>query len=285
MKYELIMLGTDTELFLRDVVTGLPISAEGLVGGTKAEPLPVLGGHGYAVQEDNVMVEFNVPPAETANAFDGHIKNMLDYLKASFAPRGMQLLASPSMAFHPKQLQTKQAQHFGCEPDYCAWSLTENDVDKNNPLLETTRTAGGHVHVSFTQNGGDPSLEDIILLVKSLDMHLGIPSIMCDQDKVRRTVYGKAGAFRIKKYGEFNGLEYRVLSNFWIKSQEYRKWVFTSVERAMDFLNHCEDPEEFMESIKERILSGINDSRLSRVEWFAGNYGIHVPEFHSQYVI
>ena len=39
-------------------------------------------------------------------------------------------------------------------------------------------------------------------MVKLLDIFLGIPSVIIDPDKKRRKLYGKAGAFRLTKYGK-----------------------------------------------------------------------------------
>ena len=71
-------------------------------------------------------------------------------------------------------------------------------------------------------------------ITRQLDYFLGIPSILLDKDKKRRPSYGNAGSFRPKPYG----LEYRVLSNFWIKKKEYMEFVFSQTKEAFDlFVN------------------------------------------------
>ncbi len=69
-------------------------------------------------------------------------------------------------------------------------------------------------------------------LVKQLDYFLGIPSLLLDKDEERRHLYGKAGAFRPKPYG----VEYRVLSNFWLKSPELMRWVYNTTHLAISEL-------------------------------------------------
>ena len=54
-------IGCDPEFFL--LKNKQPHSAIDLVGGTKEKPKPLPKGKGFSVQEDNVSVEFNIPPA------------------------------------------------------------------------------------------------------------------------------------------------------------------------------------------------------------------------------
>ena len=55
------------------------------------------------------------------------------------------------------------------------------------------------------------------LVIPMMDLIIGIASVLLDRDpnaKIRRQVYGRAGDYRTPPHG----LEYRTLSNFWIKS-------------------------------------------------------------------
>lgn len=60
-------------------------------------------------------------------------------------------------------------------------------------------------------------------------MFLGVPSIVLDDDKERRSLYGSAGSFRFKEYG----IEYRTLSNFWLKNKDFMSWVFDQTQLAI----------------------------------------------------
>ena len=78
----MMTIGTDPELFLRDERTGAVASVVGLIGGTKEEPLPMEGmREGFALQEDNVMLEFNIPPAEDETQFSDSIGQALNYAR------------------------------------------------------------------------------------------------------------------------------------------------------------------------------------------------------------
>ena len=60
-----------------------------------------------------------------------------------------------------------------------------------------------------------------------------LPSLRESNDRKRRELYGKAGAFRLKEYG----VEHRVLDNYWIFSQGMRERVFNRYIQAIEFVN------------------------------------------------
>lgn len=215
--------GADPELFLKHKTTGEFISSVGLIGGSKQFPRPI--GEGCAVQEDNVTVEFNIPPCETADAFVKSINYNLDYLKKRAEELGLELCIQPSAVFSDEQLNTPAAQEFGCEPDFNAWDfgMQNERPHADNPNL---RSAGGHIHVAI------PPEMNVIEVVKAMDVFVGCQMIEFDDDKDRRQLYGKPGAFRKKAYG----VEYRTASNMWISSDERIRWVWEQTERALAFV-------------------------------------------------
>ena len=90
------------------------------------------------------------------------------------------------------------------------------------------------MHISI-----DPEEEDdahfikAMEITKQLDFVLGVPSVLLDRDGLtRRSLYGKAGAFRPKPYGA----EYRVLSNFWLKHENMINWVYSGTQKAFTML-------------------------------------------------
>lgn len=216
------ILGCDPELFLKDVATGRFISSVGLIGGSKDFPMPI--GEGCAVQEDNVAVEFNIPPASTAEEFVNSINFNLKYLAEKAEAMGLELCIQPSAVFDNEQLSSPAAQEFGCEPDFNAWKDgAQNPRPKaDNPNL---RSAGGHVHVAVEG-------VDLLVAVQAMDLFVGCQMIEFDKDTDRRLLYGNPGAFRKKPYG----FEYRTASNAWIKSDDLMRWVWDQTERAMKFV-------------------------------------------------
>tara|TARA_R110002020_G_scaffold140447_2_gene311937 strand:- start:5004 stop:5816 length:813 start_codon:yes stop_codon:yes gene_type:complete len=241
-----VKLGTDPELFIANDTE--VISAEGLIGGTKKSP-KFITDEGHAVQEDNVMVEFNIPPCSSADEFTKEINVVLTYLEATLGLQNLRLHYSASEVLDPKYLQTKQAQEFGCEPDFNAYLRCANTPPEANSTL---RTAGGHIHVGYPNTGDVGQVEDI---VRAMDLFLGLPSIIMDEDNRRKTMYGKAGAFRFKDYG----LEYRTLSNFWIYTDELKAWAFNSTIAAIKFVSNTDNREKLY-SMGDKIQTAINNN-------------------------
>ena len=132
-----ILIGADPELFLRNKNTLKMISAVGLIGGSKMEPR-YISDEGHAIQEDNVMVEFNIPPSNSWDKLYYNIEYVIDYLK-NILSKDLELYIKPSVLFESNELDTPQAQMFGCEPDYNTWLNDRNpNIDSNTNL----RTAG-----------------------------------------------------------------------------------------------------------------------------------------------
>lgn len=214
--------GADPELFLKNTA-GKLISSVGLIGGTKEAPMPI--GRGCAVQEDNVSVEFNIPPCHSAQEFIDSIQYNLEYLREKAASMDLELTIQPSGVFDGDQLTTEAAMTFGCEPDFNAWTGGRQNPKPTapNPNL---RSAGGHIHIAV------PDGVDIIEVVKAMDLYVGCMMLEFDHDEDRRQLYGKAGAFRKKDYG----VEYRTASNAWIASDDRIQWAWDQTEKAVDFI-------------------------------------------------
>lgn len=258
MHYRLLSVGSDIEVFLKDK-RGHPVPVCGLLGGTKESPKEVPLGPGFCVQEDNVMAEFNIPPAQCADDFALYLLKMKKFLADYFKSANLELDVSPSQVFHPQQLLSPQARKFGCEPDYNVWTLTENEIDTENPLLRRLRTAGGHIHVSFDVDERVPELAETFVVVKALDLYLGVPSVFADTDQRRRQFYGRPGAFRVKQYSKNTaGIEYRTLSNFWFDEEDWMYYVYGAVRNVFSYLNLVSSAETKLDEKQERIAAAIN---------------------------
>lgn len=216
-------LGADPELFMADATGGL-ISAIDRIGGTKQFPRPLPIGDGCAVQEDNVAVEFNIPPSASKVDFSYNINKVLNHLSEMVAQQGLHFVNQCSASFPIDQILDPRAMEFGCDPDFNAWTGKRNP--RPNVVDKTFRTCGGHVHVGHKFK----TKKEATQFIKYMDMMLGVPSIVMDEDTKRRDLYGKWGCYRIKPYG----VEYRTLSNFWVFDDKYQQWVWDATEMAMD---------------------------------------------------
>lgn len=262
MEFTTITIGCDPEIFGFDPNKKEVVSLVGMIGGSKDKPLPVPFG---SLQEDNVAAEIGITPAKTKHDFSFNINAVMAQLKQKVEAKGLDLLISPSAILKDEYLLSEAALRFGCEPDLNAWTLEWNPPPKaDNPNL---RSCGGHVHVGFDS----PDMEKQMLLVRSMDIHLGLPSLFMDTDTRRRELYGKAGACRPKEYG----VEYRTLSNFWLQSDKLMHWVFDQTHKAIKFVeeNHSFLREnELHEDIQNSINTGNSNSAKDILNYLGVSY-------------
>lgn len=233
-------LGADPEIFL--LSHSKPKSVCGLIGADKWNPLPVPGmPEGYTFQEDNVALEFGVPPAASAQEFVKHIKAVQKEFLNQY--KGLTFSKLSCIVFPDSEMNDPSAHIFGCEPDFNAWTGKENLKPK--PPIKNMRSAGGHVHVETNL--------DKVKVIQAMDLFLGVPSILMDKGEERRKLYGGPGAYRPKSYG----VEYRVLSNFWIFKKKYIEWVWRNTARALEYVNSgYYMSKDFGEYIQHIIESG-----------------------------
>ena len=216
-----VTIGADPEVFFKNK-DNLVVPACGMIGGTKEKPIPVLRG---ALQEDNIMAEFNIDPSDDVDIFIHNINAVYSQLSTIAEDRGL-AIAHRASARVPMFLlqQHPQAMEFGCEPDFNAYTLEENP---SPDIASTLRTCAGHVHLGFEVET-DARMATMGSVVEYLDWIVGMWTVLKDSDTVRRERYGKAGAFRPKPYG----LEYRVPSNFWLRSDNLKRSMFERVRLA-----------------------------------------------------
>lgn len=231
--YSILLVGADVEVFLREAQTNNLVTACGKIGGTKDNPRKILGDKFSALQEDNVMLEFNIDPARNADNFRDNINKVLVHIYEELEQQGLKIDVSSSQVFTPEALKHPLALVMGCDPDVSAWSVKPNPIVQPEQL-GNLRTSGGHIHITFKVNKENPTMLHKVNLIRMLDLALGVPSVILDPDQDRRRHYGRPGAFRSK--GD-NHVEYRTMSNFWIKSDELKEWAFNGVSWAFTQLN------------------------------------------------
>jgi len=248
-------LGTDPEVFLQDHA-GNPISAIGYINADKWNPMQIPDmPEGYTLQEDNVSLEYGVPPSASADEFVQHINAVMEKSKEYLPNLSFSKLSC--IVFPEEQMNHPAAHIFGCEPDFNAWTKEVNK--KPEPPHPFMRSAGGHIHVETTK--------DPMAVIRAMDLFLGVPSVLMDNGEMRKQLYGKAGAFRAKSYG----VEYRTLSNFWIFKNELIRWVWANTQRALDSVDAIDVAKD-----EARILRSINDNDKDTALALVKEYNLEV---------
>ena len=247
-----LLVGADPELFVTN--SSRLVSAYDMIPGTKETPHPVISG---AIQVDGMAVEFNINPANTRSDFVSNIRTVLSELQTAL-PRGHKLDPRATADFGKDYIEAQpfQAKDLGCEPDYNAYTRSVNiKPDVDTPF----RTASGHVHIGWGQGAGGESHDALCCtVVKWMDVFLGLPSVVMDSDVKRRELYGKAGAYRPKSYG----VEYRVVSNFWLKEDKYIKFVYDAVVKSVSAAMRQDELPKYLE---DSIQDVINKSKHQEV--------------------
>lgn len=256
-----ILVGADPELFVAK--EGKLVSCHGLLPGTKEKPFPVKGG---AVQVDGMAAEFNIDPAHDEEGFITNLNTVQEALRELLGGHTIEAIPVAHFGLEYIQSQPLEARILGCEPDFNAWL----DGKENPKPNEDTpfRTASGHVHIGYKDGG--LSLDEGVVVAKQMDFFLGLSSLFWDDDTQRRELYGKAGCFRPKPYG----VEYRTLSNAWLKSEEISRKVFRLVQTGMKALFDGDMVFERYEGI-EQVINTSNKKEAERMlkDYFGAAYG------------
>lgn len=255
-----VTIGADPELFLINSKTGDVVSSIGIIPGEKgnayrSEDMP----EGYGLEVDNILAEFNIPPVTQKEDFIETINYMKNYIKKFIKAKNpdLDILCKASMMVNEDQLQSDEAKLFGCSVDYNAYTQAPNPKPKGEQT--NLRSAGFHIHLGYDNCNVDTSLA----LIKYLDMYLGVPSVLKDTDTKRRSLYGKAGCFRLTPYG----LEYRVLSSYFLTNKLTLTWVWNGIVKAIKAYN-----ESYPFADPDLVQRAINDSNKELAEVLIKKY-------------
>ncbi len=260
-------LGSDPELMLRDIETkqlrsAIPTIKEGKGCG---RPLDDTGEN--CVLHDNVLIEFNTRPAGTREEFVQTIGGVLKNITSIVADRGLELWLQTSADYPEEELKCEEARAFGCEPDFDAYRLKINVLPAEAAELPF-RSTGGHLHIG--KHMEDKQLRVVlddpfgkVRVVKALDILVGLPSIFLNKDPTaarRRTLYGRAGCHRPKKYG----VEWRACGPWWLGSPEHTELVHRMSGQALAVAVDEKELAKLFERLggEERVQQIINKSQL-----------------------
>jgi hypothetical protein len=163
-------------------------------------------------------------------------------LDEKLAEKNLRKLSIAEYEFPTEALSSAQAQEFGCDPDYDAYTGGARPRTRV-PNFGNFRFAGGHIHL-----GGDFQCPAFVVALMC-DLALGARvNSKRGASSERAKWYGKAGTYRVKDYG----IEYRTLDSCWMENENER---YDVVQRAWRVARWCEDTSA--RNIK-RVMDGVN---------------------------
>lgn len=163
---------------------------------------------------DGVQVELNPKPAACRANLGNEIQYAFRALKRHLDKQngvGVTFDAVVTVSKEELAKLSEKSREFGCAPSENYYDTSAKIV--SNPKVYKKRSAGGHIHLGLYHE----MLEHRKRLVPILDTILGNTCVLIDRDPEaaeRRKNYGRAGEHRLPEHG----LEYRTLSNFWLRS-------------------------------------------------------------------
>lgn len=257
-----ISFGADPELFIREKATQKIIPADKfLPSKNKKKKVESRDDGGYCgtMFFDGAQAELNPDSNTCREIFAANLYDCLYALKRSIG-KEYELWISASERVDRKLLKEAdlECRRFGCDPDINAYTGTTNKIrlDGNKHLI---RYAGGHIHLGFTRSKfSDSELRD---LIKTIDVITGIPATLLDIDpksRRRRLYYGHAGDFRHQEHG----IEYRTLSNFWLRSPQLTSLILGLVRSAFIIWDANEHSKIFSIESPDNIQKIINQTRI-----------------------
>jgi hypothetical protein len=224
-KYPLKM-GCDPELFIN--LNNKVIGSEKVLVEDKVKT------NGDKITKDGVQVEFN-PQPQTCRAYLGnHIRLSFIDLVEMLQNKGMEINFNQVVTVSKKEMDSlsDKAREFGCAPSNNFYTGSVSVIGKD-PKKYKKRSAGGHIHIgtSYDKSYNKEDLEvdyphfEPSRIIPVLDIIVGNTCVLLDRDKgnvERRKTYGRAGEYRVPDKGR---IEYRTLSNFWLKDYKLMSFV------------------------------------------------------------
>jgi Phage phiEco32-like COOH.NH2 ligase-type 2 len=255
-------IGADPEVFVQNA-EGLAVPICGYIGGTKEAPIILSkeikaqwgetrydkGCVGdYAVQEDNVMLEFNIPAFSNYSGFVAGIDRSIRYIQdALLTPKNLTFRFGNSIQTFDQEVLDKspQSKTVGCLPDLDAYA--EGGKLERKPFtstdLGTMRFCGGHIHVQYNKNNVPPPV-----FARFMDL-VCLQYLNWDKQKQRRKFYGQPGIFRDKPYG----IEYRTLSNFWLKTDFRQERLMNLADSILRLANTANTDSNRLKAIYPKV--------------------------------
>lgn len=232
-----VNLGCDPEVFIRDSKGAIVDSEKVITGrfglannGTPYTTKP--SSYCAVIVRDGVQAEFHPGFGSCTTTVNQNISAIILQFSKYLAKLGYHFDFTQTIDLSEDEFKalSPESRVLGCMPSLNIYEPFQTlGVDGGK---YRKRSAGGHIHVGFCNNKKHPVWERRADLIPLLDILVGNTMVLIDRDPraaERREVYGRAGEYRLPDHG----LEYRTLSNFWLRSFPLMNFAFQMVRSAV----------------------------------------------------
>lgn len=258
IKYRSIELGCDPEFFFEK--DGKIIGAEKVLPADGLHALDTSGIYRGKIIIDGIQAELN-PVQDTCRELVAYrIHLAFKSLRQLMEDKGVRCNFSPTVEVTQDEMDSLSdgSKQFGCAPSKNTGGESKIAITDASKYMK--RSAGGHLHFGGRNDAEVMAvLRNPEVLVPILDIIVGNTCVLLDRDSgniERRKVYGKAGEYRTPSHG----LEYRTLSNFWLKDYVVLSFVFGIARQAILAVadGHA---KEFMDAVNMKdVVNAINNN-------------------------
>ena len=194
------------------------------------------------VKRDGVQIEFQPLAYASVKSQLVHLREVMNSFRSNMTRfPDVKVCFKPVIQVSEAELATlgEESRLLGCKPSDNIYGFKQIDVDGQ---VFRTRSAGGHLHIGLYDErriwNTDvyPHLDERARLVPILDVLVGNTCVLFDMDPVqrqRRKMYGRPGEYRLP----WHGVEYRTLSNFWMRSPVLAELVFGLAQLSVGVLS------------------------------------------------
>ena len=220
---------------------------------------------------DGVQAELNPSPATCRESFGRGLHFSFQKVAEQMRMKRIKINWNACVKITRKEMNSlcDKSKMFGCSPSLNAY---KEHIDLPNGAEYLFRSAGGHIHLGAYYPYGDDTVHtllhgDVDDVVKILDIIVGNTCVLIDRDEgeiERRKCYGRAGEYRKPKYG----IEYRVLSNFWLHNYQTMSFVLGLVRLGLGFAESKIAKRKLFNTVNEKeIRDAINNNDFELAQY------------------
>lgn len=267
----LIAIGSDFECFVRGLDDDKIVSAIPLIPGDKEHHINLSMSE---LHHDNVLAEVNTIPAESEEELVFNVKGALEDLATYLGQRNCTYVLRDHYYMDSRELRDVEATIFGCDPDLNIFTGKEK-IPPVGVEAANLRTAGGHIHISYTFHNE----ETYYKVAQVLACMLGLGATIMGDSAIRRKLYGQAGSVRMKDYG----VEVRSPSNVWLQEEVWIRWVWAAAARAVNEADRL--GKSRLGAIRNEVPKAINSCDKSMCGYLLAKYfGMYPPDSREELI-